>query len=365
MTLTASPSETLIAAPTLTVNTPSAGLAPTFAIAVGPLYTYQATIAAGEVSGAYTTTVGLTDLVGNASTASGPSFTLDTVVPTVSGLTVTNAAGVVTSLFSDYSGFNVVKVKFNTAKSVDSIAGQPSVTVGGNAASCGIYSPAPPNYTCTYTATGTEGTGPKQVLAMAADEVGNVSSESTSISFDETPISLTTSVSTEQAQIGTQLILSVSTNKALSSVPSVTPITSGGAVGTLGSPMVVFGTGETSWTYVYPTITASPPAAEIFGTFQLNVDASDNVGHSTVGSQVVTADNVPTTISNLQVTGGNNGTFSATAPYNVVTVTFDTPKSLDSTGDGVSAFIEGSPRFVPCLAASIPARRQTTPALIL
>jgi hypothetical protein len=239
-TLELTPSEPLLRAPTLLARTES-GTVP-FALTEGSGYTFTHTIAEADADGWCFTVLTLIDSVGNQATIEGPSFTIDTTVPTLSNI-ATDA-----NLYSAIAGFNVVTVTFDASESLDAMAAALDVSLEGTTMTCVDVSPATPRYSCTYKTKGTEGDGPHVIAIQATDAAGNSSNATAVVNFDFTPPSLTSGVtltylpgatsllsSVTAATVGTTMRVTFSTDEALTPASSVS-IASGGVIFAEASP---------------------------------------------------------------------------------------------------------------------------------
>ena len=275
-----------------------------------------------------TTSVQLVDLAGNAANVAGPSFVIDTIVPSFSALTVTGGyTGASGAVFSECGTVapvpsecaqppgavsnNQVSVSFTTNKLLTTTETPPQLTalVGSNPMTCQFSgSQALFHYTCSYTVSTSDQTGQHTVTVMATDEAGNQAVPATaSIAFDLTPLVLTESVQPNPATAMQTPVSTVTSNKALLTAPAVSVSPVGTVSGALGAPVISPSGVSAYWTYSY-----SSPTQPLAGQFTFTASATDSTGHvasvvaPTPGGSAtaVTIDNVVPVISGLATTGG-------------------------------------------------------------
>ena len=317
--------ETLTGPPTLVVMGP--GSAPAFQWEAQTAYAFAYGVQASDPSGTYTSLITLTDAVGNAANAvTGPSFTVDSVIPRISNVKTS------ASIYSEASGFNAVTLTFDTAKPVD--MGR-TVTLSGRPMSCNGYQAQSPRYTCTYTASLAQDTsGPQSIVIQTVDEAGNSDTANVTIDFDFSLLTISGTIAPSPVKSGVTPAFTVAASKPLSVAPKLA-VTSNGMVSNALGTTTTTGSG-TSWTFTYPA-TAAPLA----GTFSIVATATDIVGHVASSLPVAfTVDAVVPTISNVATSAS---TYSEVLGFNVVSLTFNTPKSVDaSAGATLTATIAGA-----------------------
>ncbi len=339
---TVSSNKALLLPPQLTA-TPPGGLAmPPPETATGNAsWTYSFAPVSPPLKGTFDLQVSATDDVGHAATQHA-ALAVDGIVPVISGVKTTNAAGVAASRFSEVAGFNTVVVTFRVPKSLDSGAGTVTATLANRPMVCGTYQAASGTYSCTYAISpnGSEGSGASTIAISTSDKAGNTGYDSSQIvTFDFTPLSLTEVVRPNPAKAGDHVVATVSSNKALAQAPQMTATAVGAATGALVVPVPIGASGNASWTFNFATA-----AAPLAGSFDLLATATDDVGHAATQHAALSVDAVIPVVSGVTVDA--LARYSSKANHNTVTMKFASSKNVDAAGGPVvtiGGFLPGSP----------------------
>jgi hypothetical protein len=254
-------------------------------------------------------------------------------VPVISGLT-TNAA-----MYSEVDGFNQVVLTFNVVQS-DSTA---TATLNGIAMQCGTYQATQPNFTCSYTVTGEDGSGEKPISVTVTDSQGQ-STTGTSVVLDVTPVELSVTITPNPSNGAAPPTTQVTASKPLSAAPTVTVTPQGEIHGSV-EPGDVSGSGS-SWTF--PLQLEAPVA----GSFSVSVSGADALGHTATQAATFQVNTLDPVELNFKV---NGAFFSAVDGFNQVVVTFDYVDVLDMGAVTLSAVLggftkDGSPLVMTCSA---------------
>jgi hypothetical protein len=258
LTITFTASETLAAAPTVTVD----GNAASFVSEVSLLYTYTYTVLGTEGDGAAAIAVSADDPAGNPGADAG-SVTLDVTAPTF--------AGIAASPDPARSG-DTLTVTFTAS---ETLAANPAVTVDGNAA--GFVSNATLFYTYDYVAQGTEAEGAVTVAVSGSDVIGNPGADNGSVTFDFTaPVFSSISSMFDPAKAADMLLITFTASEILAANPTVT--VDGNAAGFVS----VFGL---DYAYSYTV-----QGTETEGAAAIAVSGDDVLGNGGADSGSVTLD---------------------------------------------------------------------------
>ncbi|MBI5527520.1 MAG: hypothetical protein HY897_14390, partial [Deltaproteobacteria bacterium] len=153
--------------------------------------------------------IALEDAAGNtAAGLAGGTVLFDFAPPSL-----TNMAGL-EKKYSAAAGFSTVTLTFDSSEDVG--AGL-SVAIGGALMTCDAWQPASPNYKCTYTVTGDEGEGVKEVSVTTKDAAGNTGFASRTVEYDLTGPVLTLAVQPPDrpARLGELVTVGVASSEAL------------------------------------------------------------------------------------------------------------------------------------------------------
>ncbi len=277
-TLTFTASKPLASAPMVTAALQGGSTVLPFTSGSGPTYTYLYTVGASDVSGSYQSSVQMTDMVGNAASVKGPTFNIDTVIPTITNIAVNSA------IFSAQPGFNGISVTFNTAKPMNGPGDHLQVTLGTTPMSCqGPTMATPPGYTCTYTVTGHETPGQVNINITATDEAGNTSTGQTPVTLEFAAPSIVVGptvtyqpgngnplTNPTAATVGTTITVAFQTDEAEGPAPVVVTTPAGISFQHVSGTHHVF-------SYTWTMVTAGAPPD---GTYGLKFTLTDEVGNA-------------------------------------------------------------------------------------
>ncbi len=300
------PSEVLSAAPTVTFQSG----APAFTYVPSSSYVYTHTLAENGPAGTFTVTVSMTDQAGNSATGlAAASLAVDGVRPTISNLTIAN------SRRSAVTGFNVTSVEFDLT---DNAGSTPTLAVGLDTPSGTFACTGASHKTCTYTVTGTEGSGFHQVVVEARDVAGNSRRAEVGVTLDfSAPTLLASEASPALVGYRRSMTYRLRVSEPLAANPVVTT-----------TPAIALSHQSTSGNeYIYG---GSLSGAETSGTYTVAVALTDALGNAaTVAGTSFAVDSTVPTLSNVTL---NETRFSTVAGYSTVQVSFDLTENVASGG---------------------------------
>ncbi|MFH1809969.1 MAG: kelch repeat-containing protein [Pseudomonadota bacterium] len=263
--------------------------------------------------------VTLIDLAGNVTvvdTSTGLAlFDVDNVPP-VLGTPTTDAV-----VYSAQTGHDTITLRFDGHDPLDGQPDRPlstlQVRMAGQSFTCGAYQNNAPNYTCTYTVTGSEPEGLNIIAVRGVDGAGNETTVSAGVQLDfSAPTVVSTQLRPALAQLGDAVVLSLSTSEVL----EVTPIL---AVGGPASPTFRHLAGsQYSFEHV---VTAS----DIDGTYALSTELVDPVGNRS-GSVNLGSFDLDAQVPQISNLATDAAVYSAQSGHNVIEVRFDVSESVDN-----------------------------------
>jgi hypothetical protein len=212
--------------------------------------------------GAHTLSVAATDAAGNTD-SSPPSvaWTVDTVAPVISNLTVTPPFAKAGTL---------VTISFSVSKT---LAQRPNVS--GTSFNAQVAAPDGSNdYVATYNVGGYESQGLNAVKVNATDTAGNTGMGNSTVTFDFTAPTFNVAVNPGTVGAGAPFTVTVTASEPLQSAPSLT------VAGRTLSP-----TGASGQTY---TFTAATQAGDSEGSQGIAVTGTDRAGNTGNGAGSVT-----------------------------------------------------------------------------
>ncbi len=295
-------------------------------------YVFVRTLTGGEAEGTYTASLQLRDRAGNPATVAGVSFVLDPSIPAVTNVGTLDFSAQPSTHFSRQPSYDRITLVFDVTESLDEPGDELVVTLEDEPFDCGTWQGPVDSYTCTYDVTLADGEGQKLISIIATDAAGNSDGGAASVVIDVDPPGLaSTAASPSPVKAGaTQLEYFVTPDEPLRAVPG---LTTGGAGSLSFNP-------PSGAPYVF---TRSLTGAEVSGTYTTSLDLRDLAGNpATVpGASFVLDLSVPS-ITNAGTFRGIVGatTFSRVAAFNVITLVFDVPESLDEVGDTLSVTID-------------------------
>ncbi|MFT6070567.1 MAG: hypothetical protein ACJAYQ_002921, partial [Bacteriovoracaceae bacterium] len=224
VTLSFTVDEPLVSNPSVSIDGNTATIG-----GVAPNYTASYTMQAGDTEAILTYAIDFTDSVGNVgiqitSVTDATTVTFDETLPTAPAVTIfSNNADTALAKTGD-----IVTLSFTID---EPLLGNPTVTIGGNAATLGG---AYPNYTASYTFVGGETEGILAYTLDFTDATGNnalqvtSTTDSTQVRFDETPpvanpvTIYSNNFNTARAKVGDDVIISFTVSETLLIDPTVT-----------------------------------------------------------------------------------------------------------------------------------------------
>jgi hypothetical protein len=284
-------------------------------------YTYAVTSADAE--GGRTIAIALKDPAGNEQTVlDAGNFVVDLTAPKVVAGTLALKEG--RTRYSAVTGFDSLEVSFDVDEAPAGMEASVQTAGGPVPLACGAYSGQSPHFTCSYTVTGSEGSGMHAVVVTLLDEARNRGSESREVFFDfSAPKVMSTDVNPPVGRLGGTLVYSATADEPLGAGAS--PVLSVAGTGAWSSPNVA----GTLVTWMH-TIGA---AASENGTHAVLVSGlCDEVGNCTAGEvqgREVVIDNVMPGIAAAPVVTIDTG-YPRAKDGAVVTVNFSANEALIS-----------------------------------
>jgi hypothetical protein len=318
--LTVTASEPLAASPTLTWGTASGdpGFQELGPSGLGHLWALDVTPA--QAAGIYEVSqVRLEDVAGNVTVVdTGGLFVLFEIdnQPPVLGTPTTDAPA-----YSAQSGHDTITLSFDGHDPVEGQPNQPldtlEVSMAGQPFSCGAYQASSPNYTCTYTVTGSEPEGLNIIAVRAVDTAGNESATSAAVQLDfSAPTALSTQLRPAQARLGDAVVLNLNASEALGATPLIA----------VDGPASLTFTPIADTQYAYEHVVG---IADTDGVYTLSTELVDLVGNrsGTVDLGAFDLDARVPEVTNLTM---NRAKYSARIGFNLIVASFDISESVDN-----------------------------------
>jgi hypothetical protein len=310
----------------------------------GTQYTFEHQVSLSDAQTTYYVTFDLVDIAGNSDAIGADQsyqFAIDTTAPAIQSLTI---AGGSSTRFSRQPGFDTLNVSFTTTKPLASC----QAGIDGNLSPCVPSATVANGYTWTYQETGQDPEGNFPLNIVAYDAAGNVAQPPNPppvITLDYTPPSLvasSTRASRFNVGVGQTETLTLTPSEALGAPPTLA--LSGPGTLAFSNPISENGTSYTS-TYVVQQGDQS-------GAYASTIQMVDVVGNATPVALTGPAFNLDTVVPVITNVKTDAGAYSEVAGHNLVTLTFNCPKSVDT---GLQVTLSGRAMSCqPWVAATAP-----------